>query len=114
MESFKDNIVYSVEFPFLSQEKRCAFPFRTRKEEIGIRNDWDNCGKTDNKLSLKSREPLAVPPLQTAMCEELSSWYNVYLRVALMLMKNVSISILQLPFFDILNLQTNTDLNEVI
>lgn len=48
------------------------------------------------------------------MCEELSSWYDVYLRVALMLMKNVSISILQLPFFDILNLQTNTDLNEVI
>lgn len=48
------------------------------------------------------------------MCEELSSWYNVYLHVALMLMKNVSISILQLPFFDILNLQTNTDLNEVI
>lgn len=39
MESFKDNIVYSVEFPFLSQEKRCAFPFKTRKEEIGIRND---------------------------------------------------------------------------
>lgn len=40
MESFKDdNIVYSVEFPFLSQEKRRAFPFKTRKEEIGIRND---------------------------------------------------------------------------
>lgn len=58
MESFKDdNIIYSVEFPFLSQEKRCVFPFKTRKEEIGIRNDWDNFGKTDNKLSLKSREP---------------------------------------------------------
>lgn len=40
MESFRDdNIVYSVEFPFLSQENRCAFPFKTRKEEIGIRND---------------------------------------------------------------------------